>query len=100
METTWDTVGQALHTRLALGEVLTPLEQERLAAYYAMMEAQEESLLAPGFARITSEHSNLQKHLQDLSALVVREEQYLARLRELRAERQVLNSERQRLLAA
>lgn len=100
MEPTLDAVGQALHTRSALGEILTPLEQERLAAYYAMMETEEEVHLAPGFERIESERAHLQEHLRDLRALVAREEQYLQRLRELYAERQVLNSERQRLLAA
>lgn len=100
METRLDTEGHALHTRSAVGEILTPLEQERLAAYYATMEVEEEARLAPGFERMKQEHADQAKHLRELSALVAREEQYLERLRELRAERQVLNSERQRLLAA
>ena len=100
MDKTLQSEGQALHARSAQGELLIPLEQERLDAYYAMMEAVEAALLDPAFERMDREQAVMQEHLRELSALVAREEQHLRRLRELQAERRALNSERKRLLAA
>jgi hypothetical protein len=84
--------GRVLHGRVSRGEVLTPPETERLEAYYAQVEAmypirQTEDAIV-----------RLQERNEQLKALIAREEQFLARLRELYAERQVLNSERSRLL--
>ncbi|WP_309707440.1 hypothetical protein [Armatimonas sp.] len=100
MDETLRREGQALHSRSAQGETLSVAEQEHLAAYYAAMDAAEAALLAPAFARMDREHVVMQEHLQELHSLVSREEAFLARLRELYTERQALNSERKRLLAA
>jgi hypothetical protein len=81
------TEGRVLHNRVSRGEALNDTNRARLDAYYAMIDAAEATQLAPAFARMDKEHADLQEHLSELRALVAREEQLLAHLRELYTER-------------
>jgi hypothetical protein len=93
------TEGRVLHDRASRGEALSETELASLDAYYVIMDAAEAAQLAPAFERMDREHVDLQEHLSELRTLVAREEQFLARLRELYRERQALNTERKRVLA-
>ncbi len=94
----------ALRNREHLGPALSDDESLELAAFVQRIEDAESATLAASNLRRRQESLDTEERIAALNALIEREEQFAARLRDtldnLHEERDSLKAERQRLVAA